>query len=58
MSELISIRDFQQIYRLSRSTVYRLHQSGHIPFVKVGRAVRIPKSAAEEWARSLQSAAA
>lgn len=53
MPALITITDFQKTYNVSRSTVYRLRDSGSIQFVHVGRSVRIPRESAEGWFASL-----
>ena len=34
---------------LARSTVYLLIQTGQLPVIRIGRAVRIPRVALEEW---------
>ena len=53
MVALITIRDFQRNYNVSRSTVYRLQERGEIEFVHIGRSVRIPRESAEAWIASL-----
>lgn len=58
MPKLMSIRDFQDKYSLSRSTVYRLQKQGHIRFLHVGRAVRISVDDAEKWFASLEATTA
>lgn len=57
MPALITIRDFQNLYRVSRATVYRLKARGEITFLHIGRCVRISSSEAEAWARSLSGPA-
>ena len=52
-SLLLTIRDFQNEFRVSRSTVYRLAERGEITFVHVGRAVRIRREEADRWYASL-----
>ncbi|WP_409996082.1 helix-turn-helix transcriptional regulator [Qipengyuania aquimaris] len=52
---LISIREFSEEFGVSRSTVYRLHKRGEIEFVHIGRAVRIPKVAVENWIEGLKA---
>ncbi|RVQ65796.1 helix-turn-helix domain-containing protein [Croceicoccus ponticola] len=49
MRAFLRIRDFQEDYNVSRSTVYRLHERGEIRFVHIGRAVRIAREDAERW---------
>lgn len=53
MSTFMSIKDFQEEFRVSRSTVYRLKARGEIAFVRVGRAVRIKVEEANRWCASL-----
>jgi excisionase family DNA binding protein len=36
---------------LGRSKAYELMTSGQLPVVRVGRALRVPRSALEEWVR-------
>lgn len=55
MSTLITIAEFIQIYRISRSTVYRLKDAGKIEFLHVGRAVRIRREDAERWFATLSA---
>ncbi|HZU64993.1 MAG TPA: helix-turn-helix domain-containing protein [Novosphingobium sp.] len=52
--KLLSIKHFCEIYHVSRSTVYRLKAQGVLPFVYIGRAVRIRVEDAEAWANSLR----
>lgn len=51
--DLITIEEFGRRYSVSRSTIYRLVESGVIALVKIGRASRIRLADAERWARSL-----
>lgn len=51
--KFFTLNKFCQIYGLSRSTAYRLHERGELPFVHIGRAVRIRLEDAEAWAASL-----
>jgi excisionase family DNA binding protein len=56
-SEFLTIGDFCQRFRVSRSTVYRQVNSGALPIVKIGRASRIPSTAARQWAQNLEGQA-
>jgi excisionase family DNA binding protein len=56
MKALISIAEFQGVFGVSRSTVYRLEERGEIEFLKIGRAVRIRREDAENWCRGLSTA--
>lgn len=55
MKALISIKEFSEEFGVSRSTVYRLQKRGEIEFVHIGRAVRIPKVAVENWIEGLKA---
>jgi len=57
MAALLTIKDFTGEYSLSRSTAYRLRDSGDVPHVHVGRAVRIRREDAERWYASLSDQA-
>ena len=54
MAKLHTIQWFCEEYGVSRSTAYRLRDSGAVPHVKIGRAVRIRSEDAERWFASLQ----
>ena len=53
MDERILLRatELQAALGLSRSKIYELMQSGELPTVRVGRAVRVPRAGLEEWVR-------
>jgi excisionase family DNA binding protein len=53
MPALITITEFQKTYNVSRSTVYRLKDRNELPFVHIGRAVRIRRVDADKWYASL-----
>ena len=40
-----------KLLSLGRSTVFATIASGELPVVRVGRAVRVPRSAVEGWVR-------
>jgi excisionase family DNA binding protein len=42
---LETIEGARQFLRLSRSAIYQLMESGELPFVKLGKARRIPRKA-------------
>lgn len=58
MAALITINFFCEEYGVSRSTAYRLRDSGAVPHVHIGRAVRIRREDAERWYQSLSDDAA
>ena len=53
MSALITINEFRELYRVSRSTVYRLKDKGEIEFLYIGSAIRIRREDAEKLFSSL-----
>ena len=58
MAALLTIKNFCDEYNISRSTAYRLRDSGAVPHVRIGRAVRIRIADAEKWYQSLDGSAA
>jgi excisionase family DNA binding protein len=50
---LITINEFCQRYKVSRSLAYRLLSDGRLRAVKVGRLTRIRQEDADAWARGL-----
>lgn len=57
---LLRIPEAAALLGVGRSTVYQLVQQGTIPIVRIGRSVRVPAAALDEWveAQSDQSVAA
>lgn len=53
MAALLTIKDFCDEYCISRSTAYRLRESGDVPHIHIGRAVRIRREDAEHWYETL-----
>lgn len=53
MAALLTLKHFCEEYNISRSTAYRLRDSGAVPHVRIGRAVRIRGVDAERWYQSL-----
>jgi excisionase family DNA binding protein len=49
MDRLITIKQFSERFGIGRSTVYREHDAGRLPFRKIGRATRISESDALAW---------
>jgi excisionase family DNA binding protein len=49
MKRLLTITEFIDRYGVSRSTVYRLFETGIIKPIKIGRATRIKIEDAEAW---------
>lgn len=53
MAALMTIMEFADEYNISRSTIYRLRDSGDVPHVKIGRATRIRREDVERWYNGL-----
>ena len=53
MAKLLTINDFCEEYSVSRSTAYRLRDSGDVPHINIGRATRIRSEDAQRWYESL-----
>src|SRR5262249_33755414 len=49
--EFLTADEVADLLRLRREYVYELARQGEIPSIRVGKYVRIPKTAFEEWAR-------
>ena len=48
-SLLLRAEDVQRALGLGRSKVYELIASGELPVVRIGRSVRVPSKALDEW---------
>jgi len=46
---LLNVRIVQERLMCGRTKLYELIASGQLPVVRIGRAVRIPAKALEEW---------
>jgi excisionase family DNA binding protein len=49
MEKLMNAKDVAAVLKLSRSTVYRLVNSGKLPTIRIGGALRFSPSAIEAW---------
>lgn len=50
-SMLLKVSEVADELRVARSYAYRLIQEGELPVVRIGRSVRVPREALEEWVR-------
>ncbi len=50
---LLRITDAARLIGVSRTTAYRMLESGELPCVRFRRSVRIPRAALETWIRGL-----
>lgn len=48
-SSLMRIREVAASLGIGRSMAYELAASGRLPVVRIGRAVRVPRAALDEW---------
>ena len=46
---LLTVRDVEAALQLGRTATYELIRSGRLPVVRLGRAVRIPRTALVRW---------
>ena len=56
-AQFLTIGDFCQLFRVSRSTLYRQINAGALPVLKIGRSTRIEARAARQWAQALEGQA-
>jgi excisionase family DNA binding protein len=55
---LLRATDVAAALGVGRATAYELIASGAIPSVRIGRSVRVPRAALEEWVRKQTQQAA
>ena len=51
-SELLRVSEVAQLLGVSASRIYQLLAARELPSVRVGGAIRVPRSAWEEWLRA------
>ncbi|MER6441316.1 MULTISPECIES: helix-turn-helix domain-containing protein [unclassified Streptomyces] len=58
MSEIdfLTVAEVASLMGVSKMTVYRLVNSGHLPAIRVGRSFRVPEQAIYEYLRERQLA--
>ena len=49
MEEFYTVQDLMRIFRISKNTAYSLIHSPGFPLVKVGKTLRVPAGALEEY---------
>ena len=52
---MLKVTEAANLLRIGRSTLYVLMQTGRLPVVRIGRAVRIPTRAVREYAERLEA---
>ena len=48
---LLRAEEAAKLLSLGRTTIFQMMASGELPCVRVGRAVRVPRTALERWVR-------
>lgn len=47
--KLLKVKEVMEMFRLSRSTVYRMIERGELEVVRLGRSIRIKESSLEKY---------
>lgn len=47
--KLLTVKEITAILSISRTKVYALIKSGELPFIRIGRCIRIPNNLFEDW---------
>jgi excisionase family DNA binding protein len=47
--KLVSVCQAAEILGVSRSTLYELIAAGAFPHIKIGRTIRVPRDAIDDW---------
>ena len=53
---LLSVNEAARVLQIGRSKLYELLAAGELPVVRIGRSVRIPTAALEQWVQRRTSA--
>lgn len=53
-SVLLTVRDVQELTQLGRTKVYELMRDGQLPYLRIGRSVRIRREALDAWLKELE----
>ena len=49
LPDFCSLEEFSEVFRVSRSTAYRMAARGEIPCLRIGRRVIVPKEHLMRW---------
>ncbi len=49
LRDFCSLEEFSEVFRVSRSTAYRMAARGEIPCLRIGRRVIVPKEHLMRW---------
>ena len=55
LPDFCSLDEFAEVFRISRSTAYRMAAQGKIPSLRVGRRVIVPKEHLKQWVNESMS---
>lgn len=47
--QLLTIKDVQELTKLGRTTIYEVMRRGELPYIRIGRSVRIRHDALDNW---------
>jgi excisionase family DNA binding protein len=50
--QFMTVVEIAAMMRVSRAMVYRLLHAGHLPSIRVGRSLRVPRQAVETYVRT------
>lgn len=54
---LLTIKDVLAITKLGRTTIYEVMRRGELPYLRIGRSVRIRHDALDKWLLALEEGA-
>ena len=54
-AHLLTVREAAKFLRIGRNLAYELVARGEIPSVRLGRVIRVPRTALEQWLESPQA---
>ena len=49
---LLTVQEAATLLRISRNLAYELVARGEMPAIRLGRVIRVPRAALEEWLRA------
>lgn len=47
--KVYTVKDIQEMLKISRTAAYKLINSNQFPVVRIGRSVRVPKEGFNQW---------
>lgn len=49
--KVYTVKDIQEMLKISRTAAYKLINSNQFPIVRIGRSVRVPKEGFNQWSQ-------